>query len=140
MAKIVPLDVAGDKLGRHAGAAAQDYVAASMAAAAEWAAAARAAGPNYAAGIQLAIQEKRYEAGIAASGPEVYAAGVKAKGSTRYGPGVTEGVPKWIQNFAPFHSAIASATPPPRRPRRDPGNLERVSFFNTLMVRVARGS
>lgn len=92
----------------------------------DWAASTAAAEGAYEGGVQAAIAKKRFGKGVKQAGTAKWAKGAIEKGTARWGPGVTIAEPNYASGFAPYRDAIAHAVLPPRYPRRDPRNLERV--------------
>ncbi|MBA7699636.1 hypothetical protein ES703_108335 [subsurface metagenome] len=99
----------------------------------DWANATAAAESAYEGGVTQAIAKKRFGKGVKAAGTEKWSRGAIEKGTARWGPGVTLGEAAYRTGFAPFRDAIERVTLPPRYPRRDPRNLERVkAIVNAL--------
>lgn len=94
-----------------------------------WAAATVAAADNQAKGVQAAIQDKRFEKGVARAGDAAWSEGALMKGVNRFGEGVQVAEAKYASNFAPYAQVIESTTLPPRYPKGDPRNLERVKVI-----------
>ncbi len=91
-----------------------------------WAAATLAATANQAAGVQKAITEGRFAKGVSKAGDAKWAKGAIEKGSARFAQGVQAGQGSYEQNVAPFLQTIDSTTLPPRYPKGDPRNIQRV--------------
>jgi len=91
-----------------------------------WAEATLAAAKNQADGIQEAIREKRFEKGVTKAGNSTWLQGAISKGVNRFGEGVQLAQEKYATNFAPYAQVIESTTLPPRYPKGDPRNVERV--------------
>ena len=92
----------------------------------------KAAG-NQAAGIQEAIREKRFEKGVAKAGDQTWQQGALTKGVARFGEGVQLAQQKYAANFAPYAQVIESTSLPPRYPKGDPRNIERVKVIATAL-------
>lgn len=93
---------------------------------APWAASTIAGAANQAAGVQKAIAEKRFEKGVQKAGDNKWRQGAIDKGSARFAQGVQAGQGSYEQNVAPFLSTIESTSLPPRYPKGDPRNIDRV--------------
>lgn len=94
---------------------------------ADWASSATAAAANQAAAIQKAIQEKRYEKGIAKAGSQKWLKGATEKGVSRFQTGVQAAQSDYETAMQPFIQTIESTTLPPRYPKGDPRNIQRVT-------------
>jgi hypothetical protein len=99
----------------------------------DWSAATKAAEGNYEAGVQAAIQKKRFGAGVAKAGTQKWQQKAIEKGTARFGPGVQAAVADYQEGFEPFRQVIASTTLPPRYPKGDPRNLERVKVITQAL-------
>jgi len=124
MARVRP--GAAERWVRRASAAAQDYQAGVENPRQSWQAAASAARDNWAQGVQAAIQNNRYAMGVQRAGDEKWRRKAIAKGVQRYGPGVAEAQQDYATGVAPYLQVIESLTLPPRGPKGDPRNIERV--------------
>lgn len=58
-----------------------------------------------------------------------------AKGPGRFAEGVMVGGPDYEKGFAPYRDEIEKTVMPPRFPRRDPRNIQRVSVLNTALAK-----
>lgn len=136
MANIKDLAVIASKFATVTPGRAAEYAAGVERSTVDWANATAAAEGNFEAGIQKAISAKAFSKGVKAAGSEKFKAGVRDKGSVRWGPGVSIAGPAYEKGYAPYHAAISSLTLPPRRPRRDPGNLARVAAIATALGKL----
>ena len=100
----------------------------------DWATATAASEPAYEGGVTQAIAKKRFGKGVKAAGTDKWQRGAVDKGTSRWGPGVTLAQDLYARAFAPFRDAIERVTLPPRYPRRDPRNLERVKAVVNALV------
>lgn len=91
-----------------------------------WQSATLAAADNQAAGVQEAIRDKRFQKGVQKAGDSAWSQGALTKGVSRFGEGVQIAEDKYTQNFAPYVQTIESTTLPPRYPKGDPRNIDRV--------------
>lgn len=91
-----------------------------------WQSATAAAAKNQADGVQEAIRDKRFEKGVARAGDSTWQEGALVKGVNRFGEGVQAAEQKYTNNFGPYAQVIESTTLPPRYPKGDPRNIERV--------------
>lgn len=108
----------------------------------DWARATGAASDSWKAGVTAAIQANSFAKGVARAGTPAWQEATLLKGVNRWGPGVQLGQDKYARGFAPFRDAIERCNLPPRGPRRDPRNLERVKAIVDCLVKAkaAQGS
>lgn len=105
--------------------AAPDYAKGVQGAGQTWATNTANSQDTWAQGVQAAVQNGRFQKGVAKAGPTKYETNAAGKGAQRYGPGVAAAGPAWQQGTQPFLDTIASLTLPARRPKGDPGNFAR---------------
>ena len=91
-----------------------------------WSQGAENAADVYEEGVQTAITNKSFAKGVAAAGDEKWKDGALKKGVKRWPQGVKLGGDNYKKGFAPFHSRIQATTLPPRGPKGDPRNYDRV--------------
>lgn len=94
-----------------------------------WSIAAANAEDAWEGGVQQAIQRNAFSKGVKEAGDEKWLRGAVEKGVDRFGPGVQLGVPDYQAGFAPFHSVIQATNLPPRFPKGDPRNIQRVAVM-----------
>jgi hypothetical protein len=133
---IKPQDAISKKWAARASAAQGDYTTGVQTTQKSWAANTAASANNWAAGVQGAVADKRFENGVTTAGDAAWKNGSINKGGTRYSQGVQGAQSKFQSGFSKFAQALASATLPPRFPKGDPGNQQRVNFVNTLLRNV----
>lgn len=92
----------------------------------DWAQATVGAAANQAAGAQKAISEKRFEKGVSKAGSAKWQNGAITKGVDRFSTGVQAAQGDYEQAITPFLQTIESTTLPPRYPKGDPRNMQRV--------------
>lgn len=100
---------------------------------ADWKQNTKAAEKNYEAGIQVAIAGKRFGKGVDAAGTEKWKDKTLQLGVQRWGPGVTAAGPDYEKGFGPFRDVIEKTTLPPRFPRGDVRNFERVKAIGQAL-------
>lgn len=127
------------KWAQRASAASVDYKDGVAASAGEWEQNALAGKDNYAAGVQQAIGDGRYERGIRESGGAKFASRASTIGATRFAPGVAASEGEMAKGVAPVLQVIAGLTLPPRRPKGDPGNMERANAVAVALRRMKVG-
>jgi len=98
-----------------------------------WQTATLAAEANQAAGVQQAIQDKRFAKGVQKAGDAAWQQGALQKGVTRFGEGVQVSQDKYASGFAPYAQVIESTVLPPKYPKGDPRNLARVAAIATAL-------
>lgn len=95
---------------------------------------AAAASDAWKAGVQAAVARDGFKRGVQKVGTAKWQERAAKLGPARYGPGVQAAVGDYEAGFAPYREAIASATLPPRGPRRSPQNLQRVNAMVTAIA------
>ena len=136
MADIRPIDVIAAKWALVTPQRAGDYEFGIQNPRADWAQKTAAAGDAWKAGVSAAIQADSFRKGVTKAGTAAWLEGATSKGVTRWGPGVALAQDKYARGFAPFREAIARVQLPPRGPRRDPRNIERVRLINEALARA----
>jgi len=92
----------------------------------DWQEATRAAKDAWRQGVQQAIAEGRWERQIAATSSQHWAERAETLGAERYAPGVQSSQEIYARRVAPYLQAIERMVLPPRGPKGDPRNIERV--------------
>lgn len=141
MADIRPVDIIAAKWATVTPQRSADYEFGVQNPRTDWARATAAANDAWKAGIQGAIAANSFAKGVARAGTPTWQQGAVSKGVQRWGPGVALAQEKYQAAFAPYREAIARTTLPPRGPRRDPRNMERVKAIVDALIRtkVAQG-
>lgn len=118
-----------DKWVRRAQQASPDYEDGVRNPATDWQQATVAAREAWAAGVQAAAQRNAFATGVARAGTQKWQQNAIRKGARRFGEGVQVAAEEnaWQQGFEPYHRVIQSVQLPPRGPKGDPRNIERVS-------------
>jgi len=106
----------------------------------DWKTAATAAEANYEQGVQAAIGKKRFGKGVAKAGTERWRNGAITKGVARWPTGVGVAGPDFEKGFGPYRNTLETTTLPPRRAKRDPANLTRVSAVVAAMIKTAEAA
>lgn len=94
-----------------------------------WAASTAAAEGAWKKGVLAAAADGRFGRGVAKAGDSKYIAGVESVGQARYEQGVSLAEDSYRTGFAPFKQVIEGITLPPRGPKGDPKNLDRVKIM-----------
>lgn len=104
-----------------------------------WAAAATAANDRYKAGVTEAANANRFAKGIAAAGDARWSQKSLSKGPSRFAEGVALSGPDYQAGVQPYLDVIASVQLPPRGPKGDPRNLQRVAAIATALRKRKTG-
>lgn len=128
----VKAGVAG-KWARRTSNAGEEYKNGVMAPRVPWKAATQAAVAAHTAGVQQAITEKRFEKGVAATAESTWQNAAASKGADRFGPGVAAAEGDYQKGVAPYLAVIESTQLPPRGPKGDPKNYERVKAMGMAL-------
>jgi hypothetical protein len=102
-----------------------------------WAAAATAAAKTWADAITAAIAAKRYEKGIAKAGDAKWLKNSTELGGARFAPGVAAAETTYANAFAPYLAVLAGLTLPPRYPKGDVRNINRVAAIADALHKKA---
>lgn len=89
----------------------------------------QAAESNYEQGVQKGIQGKRFGKGVAKAGTAKWQQNTLAKGPSRWAEGIGMSTQAYEDGFAPFRRVIEVTTLPPRGPKGDPRNIQRVQVM-----------
>lgn len=130
---------AKERWARRASAATQDYTAGIDAPAKEWEAATVEAEANHKAGTEAALREGRFVKGVKKSGNAWWKSQAKTLGADRFVSGVQAGVDTYEEGFAPVRAMIENTKLPPRGPKGDPRNYERVKVMGMALRSLKTG-
>jgi hypothetical protein len=119
----------GSKWVRKASVASQDYQDGIQQPRASWAAQTTNAAGNYNMGVQQAIAARRFERGVSAAGDAKWQAKSLALGVPRFAQGCAEAQSDYERGVAPYLQVIQSTTLPPRGPKGDIKNIQRVAVL-----------
>ena len=106
----------------------------------DWAQATSEAAESYSQGVQAAISQGRFAKGVQQSGSGAWREGALNKGVSRWPQGVRVSGGKYQQGFAPFHAAIAGTQLPPKGPKGDPRNYDRVRVIGEALHNTKVGA
>ena len=93
----------------------------------DWAKATQEAEGNYERGVQASIQRKAFGKGVGKAGTDKWQQATLEKGSTRWAEGISLSTGAYETGFAPYREVIQRTTLPPRGPKGDPKNIQRVA-------------
>jgi len=133
--KVKDAATAGSKFVQRAAAAAGDYQTGVQGAGEDWARNAAASEENYNAAIQESITRHAFARGVQTAGAAKYSQRAATTGARRFPEGVREGGPAFQAGVQPFLQAISALTLPPRRPKGDPANFQRVQVIGDALRR-----
>lgn len=105
----------------------------------DWGAAATAAKESHKAAMVSAAATDSFAKGVAKAGTGKWKDRALAKGPGRFAEGVMVGGADYEKGFAPFRDAIEKTQLPPRFPKRDPRNIQRVSVLNVALAKAKTG-
>lgn len=105
----------------------------------DWAGAAGAAKETHKAAMVAAAAADSYGKGVAKAGTGKWQSKAIAKGPGRFAEGVMIGGDDYGKGFAPYRDAIEKTVLPPRFPKRDPRNIQRVATMATALAKAKTG-
>jgi hypothetical protein len=140
MAQIRPLDFVVNKYTQVTPGRTEQYRAGVSAPRRPWAAQAAAAGPSYRQAVTAAAGAGRYEAGVARAGDAKWSRGAVGKGPDRFATGVSAAGPDFQAGFAPYHQVIQATALPPKGPRGQAANIERVRVMSSALHQRRTGA
>jgi len=103
------------------------------------AASAIAAKETHKAAMAQAAASDAYAKGVAKAGTQKWQSRSLQKGPGRFAEGVMIGGDDYEKGFAPFRDEIEKTVLPPRFPRRDPRNVQRVSVIAAALGKKKTG-
>jgi hypothetical protein len=127
MANIKSLDRTNAKWQRVTAASGAEYEEGVKNPKADWQKETAQANASYKAGLQKSIAADSFLKGVNAAGTSKWQENAIAKGPSRFAQGVTLAVNAYSEGFAPYRQVIQGLTLPPRGPKGDPANINRVS-------------
>lgn len=134
--QIKSVDVISKKYASRAGSASADYAAGVQSPRTDWAQATSAAATTYAAGVQQAVSNGSFQKGVNKAGTGKWQQKASTLGAQRYSSGVSAAAPSYASGVGPYLQALTNLTLPPRGPKGDPGNINRVAAVATAMRQV----
>jgi hypothetical protein len=127
MANIKPLDRINAKWQRVTSAAGAEYEEGVRNPTADWKVETLKANSAYKAGLQKSISLDSFAKGVEAAGTLKWQNNAIAKGPSRFAQGVQLAVDAYSIGFAPYRQVISALTLPPRGPKGDVSNINRVA-------------
>lgn len=104
-----------------------DYEAGVKTPTKDWASNTEAAADNWADGVQKAAANKSFSKGVRKAGTAKWSRKVLEVGIGRWGAGVRAATSDYQSGFEPYQGVIAALALPPRYPKGDPRNIDRVA-------------
>lgn len=139
--EIKALEVIKKKWARVTPGRSEDYATGVKTPRRDWEGAASAAESAYEAGVTEAIGDKRFGAGVRKAGTAKWQTKASTIGVDRWGGGVRAAEADYGAGFAPYQAALGALDLPPRGPKGDPKNIERVATIaRTLHDVKAKGA
>ena len=86
-----------------------------------------------AAGVQAAIANRSFAKGVQAAGDQKWASKAAGKGADRFSGGVAAATTDYEKGVAPYLAVIEQTVLPPRGPKGDPGNIQRVAVLTAAL-------
>jgi hypothetical protein len=128
-----------EKYGRVTPGRSEDYVLGITNPKRDWAQAAGAAKESHKAAMQVAAQNDSYAKGVAKAGTARWQDKAKKKGPARFSEGVALAAPDYAAGFQPYADVIKATTIPPRFPKGDIRNLDRVKVISQALRKKKTG-
>lgn len=133
MPKVRSSSAIGSKWKRRTETAGAEYEAGVKDPKKDWGSATEAAEKNYEAGVQNAMRQHRFGKGVKKAGTAKWQDGAVNKGVARFGQGVAASGDNYEKGFSPYRDVIERTTLPPRYPKGDPRNFERVKAMGIAL-------
>jgi hypothetical protein len=130
--QIKPISQIVQKWQTRAGSAGADYVSGIQNPRRPQAASAAAAAQSWATGVQMAVTNGSYAKNVVAASDK-YLRNATGKGAQRYPTGITAATSDFQNGLTPYLTVLANLQLPPRLPKGDPGNLQRVSAVDAAL-------
>lgn len=134
MPVIKDITTSAQKWSRNAGSAATEFAANAQGAAAKWGQETQKSGANFRQAISAGNIQAKFERGVAkAAQSGKFARKLALVGASRYSEGVGAAQQDWASGFEPYQSVLQGVTLPPRAPRGDARNYERVKAIGQAL-------
>lgn len=133
MPAIKAMDKISAKWSRVTQQSTQSYTEGVQNPARDWATNAAAAEKNFETGVQASITRKAFGKGVKRAGTKKWQDAAIDKGASRFASGVALAETAYQNGFAPFRTVIANLSLPPRGPKGDPANINRVALISKAL-------
>jgi hypothetical protein len=130
--RIKPIDQITKKWSSRAGAAGADYTSGIQNPRRPQAQAAADAAGAWAAGVNQAAANNTFGKNVLAA-QEKYLRNAASKGAARYPQGVAAATSDFSSGLQPYLDVLANVQLPPRLPKGDPGNIQRVAAVGAAL-------
>ena len=127
MAAIKDLSRISQKWTRVTSGATQEYTEGIQNPRSDWAANTMKASDAWKQGVQQAASQNRFAKGVRKAGNQTWQQAAIEKGPARFSQGVQLAGDKYEAGFAPYRETISGLQLPPRGPKGDPANIQRVA-------------
>lgn len=127
MPRVPDIGRVAEKWSRNAGQATPSYIDGVQNPKEDWKTATLAGAENYKVATTKAITENRFTKGVNRSSTEKQQQNSIQKGSQRYGEGIALAGPDYAEGMAPVLAVIANTALPPKKPKGDVANIQRVA-------------
>lgn len=127
MAKIKSISDIAEKFTRVTPMRAEDYRKGIASPRVDWAAATAAAEANYKDGVTAAAARGAFGKGVRTAGTAKWQRKALEKGPSRFSEGVQLAGPDYEAGFKPYHDVLSAIVLPPKAPKGDPRNIQRVA-------------
>jgi len=138
MADVKSLGSIAEKFTRVTPGRQSDFEAGVQSPAKDWETGASAAESAYEGGVSEAIGRKAYGKGVRDAGTSKWKSKTLAV-KERWGAGVRISGDDYQSGFAPYHAVIERTQLPPRFPKGDPRNLDRVTAIASALHQAKTG-
>jgi len=132
-------DAAAKKWAARAGAAGGDYSNGVQTTQKDWATDTAAQAGAWATGVQTAAANGTFAKGVNAAGTAKWKSRASGIGAQRYPQGVAAAQPNYQSGIGPVLQTLQGLTLPPRGPKGDPGNLNRVTAIDQALRKLKTG-
>jgi hypothetical protein len=139
MAEIKSIQAIQEKWGRVTPARAEDYTLGIKNPKRDWAQSAGAAKESHKAAMTAAAQNDSYAKGVAKAGTAKWQDKAIKKGPSRFSEGVLVGAADYGTGFSQYADVIKATTLPPKYPRGDIRNLDRVKVISQALRKKKMG-
>jgi hypothetical protein len=138
--KIKSVDQAAAKFVSRASAAAPDYTNGVQNPRRDWAQSTAAAETTYSTGVQQAVSNGSFKKGVLAAGSDKWQRKASTVGSQRFASGVNAAKGDYSTKVQPYFDVLANLNLPPRQPKGDPSNVQRVAAIAQALRAKKLGS
>jgi len=140
MAEVKPISRIKEKWTRVTPLRTEDYKLGVQSPRRDWEKAATAAKETHKAAMAAAAATDSYGKGITKAGTSKWQGRSIQKGPSRFAEGVMIGGDDYEKGFAPYRDEIEKTVLPPRFPKRDPRNIQRVATIATALGKKKAGA